>query len=67
LEIDEDVVDADLRGGVRDVDLGSDGAARLIGDEWNVLLERRIGVVRDEDYEGTIVAACRTSVADGPA
>lgn len=103
LEIDEAVVDADLRGRVRDVDLESDGAAMRIwhgflgharrplafgdhfsdddgndmvsfsaertrtGDDWNVVLKRRIGVVRDQDYEGTIVAACRTRVPDGPA
>jgi hypothetical protein len=103
LEIDEAVVDVDLRGRVNDVDPDSADAAKLIwhgfltharrplafgddfsdddgndmvsfsaertsaGDEWNVVLERRIGVVRDEDYEGTIVAACRTRVADGPA
>jgi hypothetical protein len=103
LEIDEAVVDADLRDRVREVDVESPGAATLIwqgflahvrrplafgerfsdddgndlvsfsaqrtpaGDEWNVVLKRRIGVVRDEEYEGTIVAACRTRVADGPA
>jgi hypothetical protein len=101
LEIDEAVVDADLRGCVGEVDLESDVAAMRIwhgfldharrplafgdhfsdddgndmvsfsaertrtGDEWNVVLKRRIGVVRDGEYEGTIVAACRTRVPDG--
>jgi hypothetical protein len=35
--------------------------------EWRVVLKRRIGVVEDDEYAGTIVAACRTTVADGPA
>jgi hypothetical protein len=103
LEIDEAVVDADLRGRVQEVDVGGDDAATQIwhgfleharrplafgehfsdddgndmvsfsaertstGDNWNVVLKRRIGVIRDHDYEGTIVAACRTRVPDGPA
>jgi hypothetical protein len=37
------------------------------GSEWQVDLERRIGVVRDDDYEGTIISTCRMRVADGPA
>ena len=37
------------------------------GDGWTVELERRIGVVRDDDYEGTIISTCKMRVADGPA
>ncbi len=52
----------------KDNDLVSFSADRTSdGAEWRVVLKRRIGVVQDEEYEGTIVAACRTTVADGPA
>ena len=37
------------------------------GDGWTVELERRVGVVRDDDYEGTIISTCKMRVADGPA
>lgn len=52
----------------KDNDLVSFFAERMSdGAEWRVVLKRRIGVVQDEEYEGTIVAACRTTVADCPA
>jgi hypothetical protein len=52
----------------KDNDLVSFSADRSSdGAEWRVVLKRRTGVVQDEEYEGTIVSACRTTVADGPA
>src|SRR4051794_10660047 len=37
------------------------------GDGWTVNLERNISVVRDDDYEGTIVSTCKMRVPDGVA